>query len=205
METVKQRVGFFSWPKWIGIIVVLLSFFVFSYNSLQTLDEKVSAKWSDVVNQYQRRADLVPNLVETVKGYAAHEEQVLTAVTEARAKVSNINLTAESINDPEALAKFQQAQSQLTGALSRLIAVSESYPDLKANTTFENLMAQLEGSENRISTARTRYIDAVKAYNVKVRKFPSNMIARLFGMQEKANFSVDNEEEISKAPEVNFN
>ena len=174
------------------------------YNSFQSLDEQVKANWSEVLNQYQRRADLVPNLVSTVKGYATHEEKVLTEVTEARAKVSSIQATPELINDEAAFAKFQQAQSQMTSALSRLLVVSENYPQLKADASFRDLQAQLEGTENRVTVARNRYIQAVKEYNVSVRSFPNNLTAMMFGYKPKPTFTVENEKEISQAPAVNF-
>ena len=174
------------------------------YNSFQSLDEQVKANWSEVLNQYQRRADLVPNLVSTVKGYATHEEKVLTEVTEARANVSSIQATPELINDEAAFAKFQQAQSQMTSALSRLLVVSENYPQLKADAGFRDLQAQLEGTENRVTVARNRYIQAVKEYNVSVRSFPNNLTAMMFGYKPKPTFTVENEKEISKAPAVNF-
>jgi LemA protein len=174
------------------------------YNTFQTLDEEVKANWAEVLNQYQRRADLVPNLVNTVKGYASHEEKVLTEVTEARAKVGSIQATPELVNDPAAFAKFQEAQSGLTSALSRLLVVSENYPQLKADAGFRDLQAQLEGTENRVTVARNRYIQAVKDYNIAVRSFPNNLTAKMFGFQEKPTFSVENEKEISKAPAVNF-
>ncbi len=174
------------------------------YNTLQTGDEQIKASWSEVVNQYQRRADLVPNLVNTVKGYAAHESQVLTQVAEARARVGSMQVTPELLNDPQALARFQAAQGQLSGALSRLLAVSENYPQLKADTGFRDLQAQLEGTENRITVARNRYIKAVQDYNVTVRSFPTNLTAMAFGFAVKPNFSVDNERAISTAPTVDF-
>lgn len=174
------------------------------YNNLQSSDEQIKASWSEVVNQYQRRADLVPNLVNTVKGYAAHEQQVLTQVTEARAKVGSVQLTPEALNDPAALQKFQAAQAQLSGALSRLLVVSENYPQLKADTGFRDLQAQLEGTENRITVARNRYIKAVQDYNVTVRSFPTNLTAMVFGFQVKPNFTVENEKAISNAPAVDF-
>jgi LemA protein len=174
------------------------------YNTLQSSDEQIKASWSEVVNQYQRRADLVPNLVNTVKGYAAHEKQVLTQVTEARARVGSMQMTPEALNDPAALARFQAAQSQLTGALSRLLVVSENYPQLKADTSFRDLQAQLEGTENRITVARNRYIKAVQDYNVTVRSFPTNLTAMAFGFNVKPNFTVDNEKAISNAPAVDF-
>ncbi|MDO4643051.1 MAG: LemA family protein [Cardiobacteriaceae bacterium] len=184
------------------VFAVLLS--ACGYNKLQELDEQVSAAWSEVVNQYQRRAVLVPNLVETVKAYAKHEQDVLTQVTEARSKVGQLHMNMESLNDPASMAQFQQAQGEMTAALSRLIAVSENYPELKANTTFENLMTQLEGTENRITTARRRYIETVQTYNTQVRQFPSNLTAKMFGMGVKPNFTVENEASISTAPKVTF-
>ncbi len=174
------------------------------YNALQAQDEQVKAAWSEVLNQYQRRADLVPNLVATVKGYAQHEQQVLTAVTQARAAVGQIQITPELANDPEALAKFQAAQQQMGSALSRLIAVSENYPQLKADANFRDLQAQLEGTENRITVARMRYIEAVQAYNNTVRQFPSNLTAMVFGYKVKPNFSVSNEAAIATPPKVDF-
>jgi LemA protein len=174
------------------------------YNSIQSKDEGVKAAWSEVVNQYQRRADLVPNLVNTVKGYATHEEEVFTKVTEARANVGKVTISADQLDDAAALAKFQQAQGELSSALSRLMAVSENYPQLKADGLFQNLQAQLEGTENRITVARNRYIQAVQDYNVFVRSFPQNITAMLFGYKTKANFSVENEKQISTAPTVDF-
>jgi len=174
------------------------------YNDLQAQDEQVKAAWSEVVNQYQRRADLIPNLVNTVKGYADHEKAVLTQVTEARARVGSIQVTPEVLNDPEAFAKFQKAQGQLTGALSRLLAVSENYPQLKADAGFRDLQAQLEGTENRITVARNRYIQSVQTYNVTVRSFPTNLTAMATGAKLKPNFTVENEKEISTPPKVDF-
>ncbi len=174
------------------------------YNDLQKQDEGVNAAWSEVLNQYQRRADLVPNLVATVKGYAAHEAEVLTAVTEARASVSSIKATPELANDPAALAKFQEAQGSMTSALSRLLVVSENYPQLKADRNFQDLSAQLEGTENRITVARNRYIEAVQQYNTTVRSFPTNFTAKIFSMEKKPGFTVENEKAISTAPTVNF-
>jgi LemA protein len=174
------------------------------YNTLQQADEQVKAAWSEVLNQYQRRADLVPNLVNVVKGYASHEREVLTQVTQARAQVGQFKISPELINDPEAFQRFQQAQAQLHSALSRLISVSERYPDLKANTVFRDLQAQLEGTENRIAVARGRYIQAVQQYNILVRSFPSNLTAKMLGMTPKPNFSVENEAELAKPPQVNF-
>jgi LemA protein len=174
------------------------------YNDLQTQDEDVKAAWSEVVNQYQRRADLIPNLVNTVKGYAAQEEKVLVGVTEARSRATSIQLTPEMLNDPAALEKFQQAQGELSGALKSLLAISENYPELKSDQNFRDLQAQLEGTENRITVARNRYIDAVKIYNGTVRKFPTNLTAMVFGHQVKPNFTVETEAEIAQPPEVTF-
>ena len=175
------------------------------YNSIQSKDEGVKAAWSEVVNQYQRRADLVPNLVNTVKGYATHEEEVFTKVTEARANVGKVTISADQLDDAAALQKFQAAQGELSSALSRLMAVSENYPQLKADGLFQNLQAQLEGTENRITVARNRYIQAVQDYNTFVRSFPQNLTAMIFGYKPKANFSVENEKQISTAPTVDFN
>ncbi len=174
------------------------------YNTLQSNDEQVKASWAEVVNQYKRRADLVPNLVNTVKGYALHEKEVLTQVTQARAQASSLQVTPETLNDPAALAKFQAAQGALSGALSRLLAVSENYPQLKADTSFRDLQSQLEGTENRITVARNRYIAAVQAYNVTVRSFPSNLTAKAFGFQVKPSFTVENEKAIAAPPTVDF-
>ena len=174
------------------------------YNTLQSNDEQVKASWSEVVNQYQRRADLVPNLVNAVKGYTAHEEQVLTEVTRARAQAGAVQVTPELLNHPAAFAKFQQAQGDLSGALARLLAVSENYPQLKADASFRDLQAQLEGTENRITVARNRYIKAVQAYNVTVRSFPTNLTANVFGFRTRPNFTADNERALSAAPVVSF-
>ena len=174
------------------------------YNRIQQSDEAVKAAWSEVVNQYQRRADLVPNLVNTVKGFAAQEQKVLIGVTEARAKVGTIQATPELINDPQAFQKFEAAQGQLSQALKSLIAVSESYPQLKSDQNFRDLQAQLEGTENRITVARMRYIQAVEDYNVLVRSFPTNLTAMLFKYQVKQNFTVSNEAEIARPPTVDF-
>jgi len=174
------------------------------YNTLQSQDEQIKAGWAEVVNQYQRRADLIPNLVNTVKGFAAQESQVLLGVTNARAKVGTIQATPELLNDPQAFTRFQQAQGELSSALSRLMVVVERYPDLKSNENFRDLQAQLEGTENRITVARQRYIKAVQEYNVVVRSFPSNLTAMLFGHKEKPQFTVENEKEISKPPKVDF-
>jgi LemA protein len=192
--------------NWLLSVILLLSLPLSGcgYNTLQSTDEQIKASWSEVLNQYQRRADLVPNLVNVVKGYASHEKDVLTQVTEARAKVGSIQVTPELINDEQAFAKFQKAQSQMTSALSRLLAVSENYPQLKADGLFRDLQAQLEGTENRITVARNRYIKAVQEYNVTVRSFPGNLTAMMFGFKTKPNFSVENEKEISTAPKVDF-
>ena len=190
--------------RWIALTVVALLLSGCGYNTLQRNDEQINAAWSEVLNQYQRRADLVPNLVQVVKGYAAHEREVLTQVTEARARVGQIQATPELINDPEAFAKFQAAQGQMTSALSRLLAVAENYPQLKADASFRDLQAQLEGTENRVAIARNRYIKAVQEYNVTVRSFPSNLTAMLFGFKTKPNFAVENEREISRPPKVEF-
>ena len=174
------------------------------YNDLQRQDEQIKGAWSEVLNQYQRRADLVPNLVNTVKGYAAHEQQVLTEVTQARANATSIRATPELVNDPEAFAKFIQAQNQLQGALSRLLAVAENYPNLKADALFRDLQAQLEGTENRIAVARNRYIKSVQEYNTTVRSFPTNLTAMVFKMPVRPNFTVADENAISTPPKVDF-
>lgn len=174
------------------------------YNSIQTQDEQVKSAWSEVLNQYQRRADLIPNLVNTVKGYAAQEQTVLLGVTQARAKVGSIQVTPELANDPAALKKFQDAQGELSSALSRLLVVSENYPQLKSDQNFRDLQAQLEGTENRITVARNRYIQSVQGYNSFIRSFPVNLTAMMFGYKTKANFAVENEAAISKPPSVDF-
>ncbi|WP_037072795.1 LemA family protein [Pseudoxanthomonas suwonensis] len=171
------------------------------YNDIQQKDEATRAAWSEVLNQYQRRADLVPNLVNTVKGYAAHESQVLTEVTEARARVGQVQVNAD---DPESLQRFQAAQGELSSALSRLLVVSENYPTLKADQSFRDLQAQLEGTENRITVARGRYIAAVQDYNTYIRSFPQLVTAKVFGYAAKPNFSVENEAQIARAPTVDF-
>jgi LemA protein len=171
------------------------------YNSIQQKDEAVNAAWSQVLNVYKRRADLVPNLVATVRGYASHEQQVLTQVTEARAKVGSINVNA---NDPASLAQFQQAQGELQSAIGRLLVVSENYPQLKADQNFLQLQAQLEGTENRITVERQRYIQAVQDYNTFIRSFPQNLTAKMFGYATKPNFTVDNVQQIQEAPKVDF-
>ena len=174
------------------------------YNTLQSQDEAVKSAWSEVLNQYQRRADLVPNLVNVVKGYAAHEKDVLTAVTNARAGVGSVKADASLVNDPEAFRKFQQAQGEMSSALARLLVVSENYPQLKADQNFRDLQAQLEGTENRITVARNRYIQAVQAYNVTVRSFPTNLVAKMFGHGVKPSFTVEDEKAVSKPPAVDF-
>jgi LemA protein len=174
------------------------------YNTIQTQDEAVTAAWSEVVNQYQRRADLIPNLVNVVKGFAAQEQKVLIGVTEARARATSIQVTPELLDDPEALKKFQAAQGELTGALKSLIAISENYPELKSDQNFRDLQAQLEGTENRIAVARNRYIESVQTFNATIRRFPVNLTAMLFGHDVKPNFTVENEAEISRPPTVDF-
>ena len=174
------------------------------YNQIQINDEAVNASWSEVLNQYKRRADLIPNLVSVVQGYAAHEKDVLTRVTEARANVAGMKATPELINDPAAFAKFQKAQGELGGALSRLLVVAENYPNLKADANFRDLQAQVEGTENRITVARNRYIQAVKEYNISVRTFPNNLTAMVMGWQVKANFTVEDEKAISAPPAIKF-
>jgi LemA protein len=186
------------------LLVVMTGLSGCGYNRLQQLDEGVKASWSEVVNQYQRRADLIPNLVATVKGFAIQEQQVLIGVTEARAKATSIQLTPELINDPAAFAKFQQAQGELTQALKSLFAVTEAYPNIKSDQNFRDLQAQIEGTENRITVARNRYIDAVREYNTTVRQFPVNLTAKMFDFKVKPNFTVANEGEISTAPRVDF-
>lgn len=174
------------------------------YNAIQQQDEQVTAAWSDVVNQYKRRADLIPNLVNVVKGYAAHEEEVLTKVTEARTKATALTADASVLSNDDAFKRFQEAQSALSGSLSRLLAIAENYPQLKADGNFRDLQAQIEGTENRITVARTRYIEAVRSYNTTVRSFPSNLTAKMFGYAVKPNFTVENEKAIAEAPKVTF-
>jgi LemA protein len=174
------------------------------YNQLQQQDEQVKAAWSEVLNQYQRRADLVPNLVNTVKGFAAQEQKVLLGVTEARAKVGSIQATPELVNDPQALQRFLQAQGELTGALSRLMVVAEAYPQLKSDANFRELQAQLEGTENRTTVARNRFIRATQDFNVTVRSFPTNLTAKMFGFKEKPQFTVEDEKALAKPPTVDF-
>ena len=174
------------------------------YNDLQETDETIKSSWAEVLNQYKRRADLVPQLVGVVKGYAKHEKETLQGVIEARAKATSMQVTPETLNDPAAMKKFQQVQGELGSFLSKLMMIQERYPDLKANTQFRDLQAQLEGTENRITVARKRYIDAVKSYNLIVRKFPSNLTAMMFGYQTKPSFEVENEKQIQEAPKVEF-
>jgi LemA protein len=191
----------------LGLVLVVAGAVLTSgcgYNTIQAQDEQVKSAWAEVVNQYQRRADLIPNLVKTVQGYASQEREVLLGVTEARARVGSIQATPELANDPAALAKFQAAQGQLTGALSRLLVVSENYPQLKSDQNFRDLQAQLEGTENRITVARNRYIQAVQTYNTTLRVFPNNLTAMMFSYKPKENFTVENEAAISKAPSVDF-
>ncbi len=190
--------------KWLSFIFLLTQLSACGYNSLQTADETITASWAEVLNQYQRRADLIPNLVNVVKGYAVHEKDVLTQVAEARAKVGGIKATPELVNDEAAFKKFIAAQGQMTSAISRLLAVAENYPQLKADGLFRDLQAQLEGTENRITVARNRYIDAVKDYNITVRTLPSNLTAMVLGMKTKPSFTVENEQAISVAPKVDF-
>ncbi|NTV09299.1 MAG: LemA family protein [Zoogloea sp.] len=191
----------------ISLAAVLLSATLLSgcgYNQIQSNDEQVGAAWAEVQNQYKRRADLIPNLVQVVQGYASHEKAVLTQVTEARANVAGMKVTPELVNDPEALARFQKAQGELSGALSRLLVVTENYPNLKADANFRDLQAQLEGTENRIGVARNRYIKAVQDYNVSVRSFPTNLTAMVIGAKTKAQFAVDNERALAEPPKVQF-
>ncbi len=197
MEILMRR-----WMRAVPLLVLLLS--GCGYNTIQSADEQVKAAWSEVLNQYQRRADLVPNLVETVKAFAKQEMDVLTRVTEARARVGSIQATPELVDNPEAFQRFQQAQGELTGALSRLLVVAENYPQLKSDANFRDLQAQLEGTENRIAVARNRYIKGVEQYNVTVRQFPANLTAMAFGYKPKPNFTVENERDVSKAPKVDF-
>ncbi len=190
---------------WLAAAAAVLGLSGCGYNDFQRLDEQVKAAWSEVLNQYQRRADLIPNIVNTVKGEANFEQETLTKVVEARAKATSIQVTPETLNNPEAFNRFQQAQGELSSALSRLIAVSENYPNLKANQGFQDLRVQLEGTENRITVARNRYIKAVADYNVLARQFPSNLTAMLFGYSVKPSFTVENEAQISRPPTVDFN
>lgn len=190
--------------KFFTLILLALSLSGCGYNRFQEEDEAVKAAWAEVVNQYQRRADLIPNLVNTVKGYASHEKDTLEAVTKARAAATSFQITPEVLNNPGALKQFQQLQGELSSALSRLMAVSENYPDLKADASFRDLQSQLEGTENRITVARQRYIKAVESYNVLTRSFPNNITAMIFHYEVKPNFTVENEKGISTAPAVKF-
>jgi LemA protein len=206
MDTDIMRISFFSRFIRLALAATLVSTMLSGcgYNQFQTKDEATKAAWGEVVNQYQRRADLIPNLVNTVKGYASHERETLESVTRARAAATSFQITPEVLNDPEAFKKFQAVQGELSGALSRLMVVSEKYPDLKANTNFRDLQSQLEGTENRITVARQRYIASVQDYNVTVRSFPTNLTAMAFGYKAKPSFTVENEKAISTAPTVNF-
>ena len=186
----------------IALLTALLS--GCGYNQIQINDEGVNAAWSEVLNQYKRRADLIPNLVSTVEAYASHEKEVLTQVTEARARVGGIQATPELINDEAAFNRFQQAQGEMSSAIARLLVVAENYPQLKADANFRDLQAQLEGTENRVTVARNRYIESVRNYNISVRTFPNNLTAMVMGWKAKANFSVDNEKAIADAPAVRF-
>ena len=188
----------------VALLVLALSLSGCGYNTLQSQDEQVKAAWSEVVNQYQRRADLIPNLVATVKGFASQEQQVLLGVTNARAKVGSVQVTPETLNDPKAMQQFAQAQGELSGALSRLLVVVENYPQLKSDKNFLELQAQLEGTENRITVARNRFIQATQQYNTTVRSFPSNLTAMMFGHKEKPQFAVENEKAIAQPPKVDF-
>ena len=199
-----MRTSLARWLLVSSVLTTTLSLSGCGYNDFQRLDEQTSSAWSEVLNQYQRRADLVPNLVATVKGEANFEQETLTRVIEARAKATSIQVTPETLNNPEAMQKFQAAQGELGSALSRLLVVSENYPSLKANQGFADLRVQLEGTENRITVARNRYIKAVQEYNVLSRSFPSNLTALVFGYKPKANFSVANEAAISAPPKVDF-
>ena len=189
---------------WAVSILATLTLSGCGYNDFQTKDEQVKAAWGEVLNQYQRRADLIPNLVATVQGYAAQEKDVLIGVTNARARATSVNVSADTLNDPAAMQKFQQAQGELSGALGRLLVVAEAYPQLKSDANFRDLQAQLEGTENRITVARNRFIKATQEYNVTVRSFPTNLTAMVFGHKEKPQFTVENEREIAKPPTVDF-
>jgi LemA protein len=192
------------WLRWTAMLTLAWMLSACGYNQFQDKDEAIKAAWSEVVNQYQRRADLIPNLVNTVKGYASHERETLEAVTKARAAATSFQITPEVLNNPEAFQKFQQVQGELSSALSRLMAVSENYPQLKADTSFRDLQSQLEGTENRITVARQRYIQTVQDYNILARRFPTNLTAMMFGYDVKPNFTVANEKAISNAPTVDF-
>lgn len=189
---------------WIGAFILVLSLSGCGYNTMQSQDEAANAAWSEVLNQYQRRADLVPNLVNTVKGYAKHEQQVLTDVTNARSRVGSLNMTSSDADNPAKMEQFSQAQGNLSSALSRLLVVTENYPDLKADQSFRDLQAQLEGTENRIALARNRYIQTVQVYNTTLRSFPNNITAKIFGMHVRPNFVPENEAAVKQAPQVEF-
>ncbi|MBI1889775.1 MAG: LemA family protein [Burkholderiales bacterium] len=193
-----------TWLKWLAMFFLASNLSACGYNQFQAKDEAIKAAWGEVVNQYQRRADLIPNLVNTVKGYASHERETLEAVTRARAQATSFQITPEVLNNPEAFKKFQQVQGELSSALSRLMAVAENYPNLKADTSFRDLQSQLEGTENRITVARQRYITAVQEYNILARSFPTNLTAMMFKYEVKPSFTVENEKAISTAPAVNF-
>jgi len=202
-----NKLAFAGVKRWflpLAVVGLALAMTGCGYNTLQSKDEDVAAAWSEVLNQYQRRADLVPNLVNTVKGYAEHEKEVLTEVTAARARVGAIQATPELVNDQAAMDKFMAAQSQMSSSLGRLLLVSENYPNLKADASFRDLQAQLEGTENRITVARNRYIGSIRDFNVEVRSFPTNLTAKWLGMKTKANFTVENEKAISSPPKVEF-
>ncbi len=190
--------------KLLWIVLTALTLSGCGYNEFQTKDEQVKAAWSEVLNQYKRRADLIPNLVATVQGYAQQEKDVFIGVTQARAKATSVNVSPEMVNDPSAMQKFQQAQTELSGALGRLLVVAENYPQLKSDANFRELQAQLEGTENRITTARNRFIKAVQEYNILARQFPTNLTAMLFGYKEKPSFTVEDEKSIAQPPKVDF-
>lgn len=189
---------------WVLSLLATLALSGCGYNEFQTKDEQVKAAWAEVLNQYQRRADLIPNLVSTVQGYAAHERETLTAVINARARATSVQLPAEALDDPAKVRQFQQAQGELAGALGRLLVVAEQYPNLKADANFRDLQAQLEGTENRITTARNRFITAIQEFNILARQFPTNLTAMIFGYKQKASFEVENEKAISAPPKVDF-
>lgn len=195
---------FKQFRSWAVALLLIMSLSGCGYNTLQSQDEAANAAWSEVLNQYQRRADLVPNLVNTVKGYANHEQKVLTDVTNARAKVGSMNMTSTDATDENKMKQFSQAQGELSNSLSRLLVVSESYPDLKADKNFKELQAQLEGTENRIALARNRYIKNVQEYNTTLRSFPNNLTAKVFGMHIRPNFVPENEAAVKQAPQVQF-
>ena len=190
--------------QWMVAMVLAVSLSGCGYNTMQSQDEAANAAWSKVLNQYQRRAELVPNLVATVQGYAKHEKEVLTEVTEARAKVASVQLTGDTATNEQQLKAFSDAQAGLTSALSKLMVVVEKYPELKANANFLDLQKQLEGTENRIAVARSDYIESVQTYNTTVRQFPNNLTAKMFGMEVRPNFTVENEKAVSTAPKVSF-